>query len=160
MHICIVGIGNPWASDDGVGSEVVRRLQAEYGVGDQGAIKFMTLPQPGVELLDLMDHCDVLMLVDAVSSGAPPGTLHREEWRPGLLDSRGVERASSHGFGVREVLDLATALGRLPGQVILWGVEVASTEPGEGLSPAVAAAVPSVVARLRRELEGWPSASG
>jgi Ni,Fe-hydrogenase maturation factor len=46
-------------------------------------------------------------------------------------------------------------MGRLPSQVIFWGVEVASTAPGEGLSPAVAAALPIVVGRLRRELQTY-----
>ena len=152
MRLCVVGIGNRWASDDGVGPEVVRRLQDE--VPPDRPVTFATLPQADLALLELMDRCDRLILVDAVVSGAPPGTVHRERWRPGLLEGRGVERASSHGLGLREVLALAASLGRLPAQVGLWGVEIVSTAPGEGLSPAVAAALPAIVARLRRELEG------
>lgn len=148
MQICVVGVGNVYASDDGVGPEVVRRLHT-----DSDAVDFVTLRQAGVELLDLMDGCDVLFLVDAVSSGVPAGTVHRAEWRSDVLASRGVERASSHGLGVRETLDLAAALDRLPARVVLWGIEVASTEPKRGLSPAVADAVPAIVARLEHELE-------
>lgn len=149
MRVCVVGVGNVYASDDGVGPEIVKRLQT-----DSDAVEFVALRQAGVELLDLMDRCDVLFVVDAVSSGAPAGTVHREEWTADTLASRGVERASSHGLGVREMLDLAAALDRLPARVILWGVEMASTEPKKGLSPAVADAVPAIVARIEHELEG------
>lgn len=159
-RLCVVGVGNPFASDDGVGPEVVRRLAAEYQSGsgrgvarDAPPVMFVTLEQAGVELIDLMDRCDALILIDAVSSGAPPGAIHREEWRPGALDSRGIERASSHGLGVREILSLANAMERLPARVVLWGIELASTEPGEGFSPAVAAALPSLVTHLQRELK-------
>jgi hydrogenase maturation protease len=156
VHIYVVGLGNPWASDDGAGLEVVHRLQTEWlaaGRNPEATVTFVTLPQAGLELMDFVDRGDVLILVDAVFSHAPPGTIQHEVWRAGLLAPRGTERASSHGFGIQEVLGLAAAMGRLPSQVIFWGVEVASTAPGEGLSPAVAAALPIVVGRLRRELQ-------
>ena len=175
MQIYVVGIGNTWASDDAIGPKVVRQLQAKYPVSSPATghhhengstltggaqapptpkeVTFVTLSQPAVELIDLMQACDILVLVDAVSSGAPPGAIHRQEWRPGLLDSRGVERASSHGLGVRELLDLAAKLNQLPNRVILWGIEAASTEPGPEISAAVAKAVPNLVDQLGQEVE-------
>lgn len=163
MCVCVVGIGNRWAGDDGVGLEAVRRLEAAWapaGAGRDGEVAFLTLPHAGVELIEVMGRCDLLILVDAVSSGATPGTVHSEVWRPDRLAARGTERASSHGLGVREALGLAAALGKLPPRVILWGIEVASTAPGEGLSPAVAATLPIVVAGLCRELETQRPAGG
>jgi len=153
QHVCVVGVGNSHASDDGIGPEIVRRLRSDFAASSD-TVEFVTLRQAGTDLLDVMDGCDALILVDAVSSGAPAGTIHREEWQPEVLDARGIERASSHGLGVREMLELAAALNRLPARVILWGVEIASTQPEEGLTPAVAEAVPAVVAGLHRELEG------
>jgi hydrogenase maturation protease len=161
MRIYVVGIGNAWASDDGLGPEIVRRLQAEYRMDEQGygairpapAVTFVVLPQAGVELIDLMERCEVLILVDAMAGGLPPGAVYREEWQPGLLASRGMEWASSHGLGLREVLNLAATLGKLPSRVILWGLEIASTTSGHGLSAPVASAVPGIVEQLKRELE-------
>jgi hydrogenase maturation protease len=152
----VIGVGNPWAGDDGVGPEAVRRLQAEWPGSDQAPAQFLTVRQPDLALLDLFGPDGVVIIVDAVVSGASPGTLHRVEWHAGLLAAKGVERASSHGFGVRELLEMAAALGKLPARVILWGVEAASTAPEEGLSPGVAAALPSLVEELRREVAKWP----
>lgn len=156
MKTCIIGIGNSWATDDGIGREVIQQLQEKYASKSPvppNTILFGTFLQPSVELINLMGQCDTLILVDAVYSGAKPGTIHREVWRPGLLSSRGVERASSHGLSVKDVLELAATMGQLPEQIILWGVEVASTEPGQGLSPEVEAALPTVVDQLAQELE-------
>jgi hydrogenase maturation protease len=168
LRICVVGIGNAWASDDGIGPQIVDQLRSLYadippdawsknGRGDKlnvaPAVTFKTMPRPDVSLLDSLRGSDVLIVVDAVVGNTPPGTVHRQIWQPGLLDSRGVERASSHGFGVREVLNLAEMLGQLPTQVILWGIEVASTEPGRNLSANVEAALPNIVDQLLNELQ-------
>lgn len=153
MRVLVAGIGNPWASDDGVGPEVVRRVQARW-TDWPGApvVAFLALSQPDVALLDALAGCDGLVVVDAIFSGAVPGALTRISWQPGALASRGVERASSHGFGVGELLELAARLGRAPVHVELWGVEAASTAPGEGLSPAVAARVDDIAEQLLHDL--------
>ncbi len=153
MRICVIGLGNDWASDDGVGPEVVRRLRTRAQKPGQALpIEFIILPQADPSLLDVFDRCDIAILVDAVVSGASPGTVYCEEWQPGALASRGIERTSSHGLGVRELLDLAAALDRLPRRVLLWGIEVVSTEPGRELSDPVAAQVPALVERLYDQL--------
>ncbi len=147
MTTLILGIGNEWASDDGVGPEVVRRLQGRWKQGGRESaekVEFSILAQPDLSLLDRIAGCAYLIVVDAVVAGQPPGTLHREMWEPGVLAARGVQRASSHGFGVRELLEMAAVMGKLPERVELWGIEIASTEPGQGLSPEVAGAVDGV----------------
>ena len=158
MQICVVGVGNSWASDDGVGPEAVRRLQVGFpGQARNGRnradVAFFTLSQPAVELIDILAACDILIVIDAVANGSVPGTMYREVWQSGLIVSRGFERSSSHGLGVGEVLELAANLDLCPAQVILWGIEAGSTEPGNGLTPKVAAAMPKIVDNLREELK-------
>ena len=111
------------------------------------------MARPDLSLLDMMAHCQRLIIVDAVMSRAAPGTLHRREWRADAVESRGVERASSHGFGVGELLSMAAALDRLPPRVELWGIEIASTASGPGLTPAVERGVANAAAALQEELE-------
>ena len=112
----------------------------------------MTFSQPDLALIEAMEGCHKVVFVDAVVSGAPPGTLHILEWQPGVMLPRGMERVSSHGFGLREVLELAMTLDSLPEQVLICGIEVASTEPGMGLTPEVATAVPEAVDAIIRLL--------
>ncbi|HEY80034.1 MAG TPA: hydrogenase maturation protease [Caldilineae bacterium] len=154
FSLLILGIGNAWASDDGVGPEVVRRVQAWWNGLERnatGEVGFVIMAQPDLSLIDLMADCDQLIIVDGVMSGAKPGTWHRQVWRAGMLGEKGLARASSHGFGVKELLEMAEALGTLPARVELWGIEIALIAPGQGLSPEVAGAVDDVV----RALEAW-----
>ena len=152
----VLGIGNEWATDDGVGPQVVRRVQQSWAVRGRNATRevgFVVMARPDLSLLEHLTGVHRLIVVDAVVSGAAPGTLHRQVWRPGATESRGVERASSHGFGVAELLQMAAALGKLPRLVELWGIEIASTEPGAGLTPTVARAADEIAAQLRGTLE-------
>jgi hydrogenase maturation protease len=76
--------------------------------------------------------------------------MHR--WPAGQLE-RGWT-ASSHGLGIPDALDLGRALDRCPRRVLLFGVEAADLSPGAGLSRAVAASLPVVVAAIATELRG------
>lgn len=155
MNTLVLGIGNEWASDDGVGPEVVRRLQGRWQEQDRDskqAVEFSIIAQPDLSLLDQIVGYANLVIVDAVVSDSPPGTIHRQTWEPGMLAARGVQRASSHGFGVRELLEMASVMGKLPERVELWGIEIASTEPGQGLSPEVKKEVDRVVVALEEWL--------
>lgn len=158
MRICVVGIGNSWASDDGIGPAVVERLRTKYiedaaASGTTATVIFKTLPHPDLSLLDCLQTCHTLVVVDAVKSGAPPGTVHSHVWYPGLVKSRGVEQVSQHGLGVNDMLQLAAQFNQLPELVILWGIEVACTEPGQAVSAPVAHAFPAVVKGLYTELQ-------
>jgi hydrogenase maturation protease len=156
MRLTVIGIGNPWASDDGVGPKAIEQLEAACIAGYPDSttqVAFITARHADIGLLDVLASSERVILVDALFSGAPPGTIYCEEWQPDLLNSRGIERASSHGMGVKELLELAAALGKLPGQVQLWGIEVESTEPGNVLSPKIGSALPVLIEQLGRAVE-------
>ena len=101
-------------------------------------------------LLDAWQDADLALIVDAVSSGGEPGTVHRFDASERGVPS-GVFRGSTHAFGVGEAIELARALGRLPRRVLVYGVEGKEFAAGEGLSHSVAAAIDPLVAELVEE---------
>jgi hydrogenase maturation protease len=112
-------------------------------------------------LLDLWDGLDTVVVVDALRSGAPPGTLHRVDVGDGPLP-RELRLASTHALGIADALELGRALGRAPRRVVVLGVEGASFGMGEELSPEVARAMGTLVSSVLRELghEEVPCTSG
>ena len=106
------------------------------------------MPQAGVALLEIFSETDMLLVVDAVVSGSPPGTLHLVPMPWPGIESRGLSALSGHGWGLKEVLDLARALGRPIPRLMLLGIEVASVASGTTLSPAVEQAVALAVERF------------
>ena len=57
-------------------------------------------------------------------------------------------RSSTHAFGVADAVELARALGRLPGRLDVYAIEGASFAAGDRLSPAVERAVAELAAEL------------
>jgi hydrogenase maturation protease len=148
----VICVGNAFRGDDSAGLEVAKLLQ---GTLPEGAEVLERESEP-TALMDAWERAEAVWLVDAVSSGAPSGTVHRinagEEELPA-----GLFRASTHAFGLAEAVELARALGRLPGHTVVFGIEGARFEAGDELSPEVAAAVPGVAESVREEVAACTS---
>ncbi|HZQ16566.1 MAG TPA: hydrogenase maturation protease [Gaiellaceae bacterium] len=143
----VIGVGNRWRRDDAVGLEVAARVRAAAPDG----VEVLEREGEPVALLDAFDGADAVVLVDAVSSGAPPGTLHRLDAVASALPGE-LFRRSTHHLGVPEAVELGRALGRLPSAVVVIGVEGGSWDAGEALSPPVAAAVGAAVDAVLEEV--------
>jgi len=133
----VIGLGNDWRSDDGVGLEVARRLGGRVLDGEP------------LELVEALDGEGEVAVVDAVSAGAPPGTVYVFEVGRVPLPARLFGAASTHALGLAEAIELARSLGRLPPRVLVYGIEGASFEFGKGLSPAVEDAAERVAKEVR-----------
>jgi hypothetical protein len=84
---------------------------------------------------------------------AEPGTLHRVDAGAGPVPASVFRSSSTHAFGVGEAVELARALGTLPGRLALYGIEGAEFVAGEGLSAEVQAAVEPAAQAVLEELE-------
>lgn len=145
--LLVVGCGNPLGGDDGAGVEVVQRLiEAPQPTGCQ----LCRLPSDGVDLLEMFAAADLILFVDAVTSGLPPGTLHLVPLPSPEVGVRAIGSLSTHGWGLQETLELARALGWPIPRVILLGVEIAQVTPGARRSPAVERALALIVQRFSR----------
>jgi hydrogenase maturation protease len=140
-------VGNGYCGDDAVGLMVAQRLQEE----PLDHVTVVSTAGEGTTLLTLWQDTDAVVLVDAVCTGTRPGTLQRFVVGPRPLPAM-FSRVSTHAFGVAEAIELARILRQLPPVLVVYGVEGATFEAGAGLSAAVAAAVPQVVAQVRQEL--------
>lgn len=145
MRTVVLGVGNAYRGDDGVGPVVAARVRDL-----SSDLEVVTCEQEPTRLLDAWDGADLALVVDAVSSGVAPGTVHRFDATEVPVPTS-VFRGSTHALGVGEVIELGRALGRLPGRVLLYGVEGERFGAGEGLSPAVAAVVGTLTAELLEE---------
>ena len=140
-------MGNPWRCDDAAGLEVARLLEGTL----PPAVELLEREGEPTALIDAWEGATVLWLVDAVSSGAAPGTLHRLDASSDELPTD-LFRRSTHHVGVAEAVELARVLGRLPGRTVVFGIEGGSFEIGDQLTPAVAAAIESTADAVRAEV--------
>jgi len=116
----ILCLGNEIVCDDGVGVRVGRVLSA-MDLPDGVVVEFsMGL---GFELVDTLRAGEQLVLVDAMQTGAAPGTCR-------VMEVDEVEQMATtpyccHGMGLSEILQLARRMApeRMPRRMVIVGVE-------------------------------------
>lgn len=141
----IIGVGSP-SGDDWLGWELAERLRASEALAAWADRVSVSLhDRPGAALLQVWSGSDLVILLDAVRSGAEPGTVHRFN----AAELSAAPRAlSTHGFGVADAVMLAAALDSLPGALFFYGIEADLANDSMGLSDAVHAALPGVVSEI------------
>jgi hydrogenase maturation protease len=149
MKRVLIGVGNAYRGDDGVGLIVAERVRALA----PREVDVTLCEQEASRVMDAFEGADAAVIVDAVASGGTPGELHRFDAASAAVPAR-VFGSSTHAFGVGEAIELARALGKLPTAVVVIGVEGREFSAGERLSAAVEAAVPHAAEAVLRELRG------
>jgi hydrogenase maturation protease len=144
----VAGVGNVFQRDDAFGVEVVRLL-AERPTTPGVQIRDFGIR--GVHLAyDLLDGCDLFVLVDAAARGAEPGTVTVLEVEPKGAPANGgdpfaVPIIDAHSLAPDDIFALLASLGGRPGRSLVVACEPADTGSGMGLSEPVRAALPHAV---------------
>jgi len=154
MRVLVAGVGNIFLTDDGFGSEVVRRMAGEQL---PAGVEMVDFGIRGVHLAyQLLDGYDVLVVVDAAPRGHEPGTVSLLEVDPAdVADSaRAVSDGEAplvdaHGLEPAAILSMLGSLGGTVARVVVVACEPASVEEGIGLTEPVQAAVPRAIEMVR-----------
>jgi len=147
----VLGIGNLIMSDDGVGVRVIHLLRKRYQFPD--AVTVLDGGTLGLDLLHYLDGVRRLLVVDAVKTGGPPGTLVRLTGEEINIAFR--TKLSPHQMGLQYLLLVAELQGFAPAEMVLLGVQPGEIGMGVELTPEVAAQVETLVDGVLRELAGW-----
>jgi hydrogenase maturation protease len=145
-RVLIIGIGNPYRSDDAAGVLAARRLK-DAGL-DSSTV--MEHSGEGASLMEAWKGRAAVILIDAVSSGSPPGTIHRLEPPRQPLPAR-MFQSSTHAFSLPQAIEMARALNELPPRLIVFGIEGRNFQAGTALSPEVSGALPELARRVLEE---------
>jgi hydrogenase maturation protease len=144
--LCVIGIGNVLAGDDGVGIALAEAL-ADAGLPAGAGVRHAA-GDPLAFVEELAAGRRVLLL-DACRFGGAPGAttwlrLDDPQW-PAM-----AAPLSLHGFDLPAVFRLARVLGLPLDRAWLMGVEPSGALEGQGLSPLLAAALPTLAQDARR----------
>ena len=153
--ILVIGLGNPLRGDDGIGPRVVEELIRR---GLPEGVTALDGGTGGLDLLQVLEGWERVVVIDAADVGRErgreilPGQFVRFTPDQAWL-AQAADRFSLHYAGLSEVLALANALGRALPRMVIFGVQPAEVGWGEGLSPAVEAALPSLTDAVLEEIE-------
>ncbi len=137
MDRIVIGVGNRDRGDDGAGVAVAERVTG---------VTTHTVGAGSMDLYELWTDTDSVIVVDAMQSGAPPGTIR--SFDVSAIALPGEAFSSTHSFGPAAGIEIARALGRLPARIEVIGIEAGDLSQGAELSPEVAEAVRSLSEEL------------
>lgn len=140
----VLGLGNILLQDEGVGVRVVEKLQRQFRIAE--AVEVLDGGTAGMALLDSIRNHDHLIVIDAVRTGQPPGTVITltGEAVPAFFQSR----VSPHHLGLADVLAALELTGERPADVTVIGVEPKDLNTGLELSDIVSMRVDTLVGRV------------
>lgn len=145
----VIGLGSDLRGDDAAGLEVARLLRGTL----PPSVAVVESSGDPAALVEAWSGAALAIVVDAVASGAPPGTVHRPVHRPvRSLPRAGWRCAGSHSLGLADAVELGRALGRLPDELVVAGIEGGDFTPGAPMTPPVLAAVRRTADELRERL--------
>lgn len=119
LKTVLIGIGNEFRGDDGLGILVARNLRPHL----EPQVPIIESDGDVTELLELFKMNDRVFIVDALQSlEFPPGTLVElnaveSELPPGLSGT------STHAFGLEQAIELAKNLSSLPAEIVVFAIE-------------------------------------
>lgn len=154
MTVTVVGVGNEFRRDDGVGPAVAQAIQRTHPAG----VCVLIENGEASALLDAWADSELVIIVDAVAGTpsavrpAQPGTVRRiTNWS----SENSGKLSNSHGLGITDALVLAVAMDRAPRHVVIYTIEAYDTGYGVGLSRPVAASVAAVVSAIDEEIANY-----
>lgn len=150
--VLILGIGNTLLSDEGIGVQLVNRMQQQ--IGKIAGVEYLDGGTLSFTLAEPIARADGLIVADAARMGEKPGTLqvfHNQQMDSYLKGNR----ASVHEVSLGDLIDIARLSDTLPDQRCLVGIEPENLDWGETLSEAVEPAMEKGISEIVSILKTW-----
>jgi len=145
----VVGLGNNYRKDDGVGLYVAEKIRSM----NLDNIEVADNIGESTSLIKVWSNAGKVFVVDAVISTEREGTTHRFDALKEKIPGEIFNSYSTHSFSLLESIELAKTLGELPDSLIIYGIEGKDFSSGIGLSSKVIKAADEVIDMLVNEIQ-------
>ncbi len=145
--VIVIGIGNPNFKDDGVGLRVVEELEKK---GIKDTVKYLNID---LKVIDSMRGYKKAIIVDAMKTGAEPGTIVEFN---GRTTWKNVYASGTHSMSIFEVIRIGYEVfpEEMPDEVKIIGIEGEEVlSLGMELTPSVEKVIPEVVEKILNEMQ-------
>jgi hydrogenase maturation protease len=147
----VIGLGNPLMGDDGLGLAALAALRAAWELAPD--VELVDGGTWGMNLLPVIEDAQRVILLDAIDTGAAPGT-------PVVVERARLPRylatkISPHQVDLRDVLALAELRGTLPDRTVAIGLQPERVALSTELSDVVRCRLGDLVRAAVEQLTQW-----
>jgi hydrogenase maturation protease len=146
--VLLIGIGNEYRSDDGIGLGIARKICERH----LSSVNVKEESGEGATLMEAWQGYETVILVDAISSGAKPGTILKIDASKEIGSAK-FFHYSTHAFSVTEAIELARAMKTLPPKLFVYGIEGVNFNAGVDISHVVQESAKQVVDQILKDIE-------
>ncbi|MGD1046493.1 MAG: hydrogenase maturation protease [Bacteroidota bacterium] len=148
--VLLIGIGNEYRSDDGIGLLIAKEIRKKQ-------IPSVTVKEEsgeGAALMEAWQGFQNVFIVDAVSSGAMPGTVFRIDANKETVPKK-FFHYSTHAFSVSETIELARAMNVLPPKVVIYGIEGNNFAAGTTISLLIQQTAHKIIDQIVTDMQSF-----
>ena len=149
--VTVLGLGNILMGDEGAGVRALDALRERYEFPE--SVRFLDGGTLGLDLIFYLEGTEKLLVIDAVVSGAAPGTIK-------ILDGPEIPsvlagKFSVHQIGLQDLFFALDIMEKRPSHSCLVGIEPKVIDLSLELSPEIEDALPGLADAVVGRLDGW-----
>lgn len=146
--IKIIGFGNKYRSDDGVGIRVIEELEKLDFFED---IEIIDGGTSGTDLIFLVKDCRKVIIIDAVDTGQNIGDVVNIKVNDiKEFIKRDYKSLSLHDLNLADIFSLLKAL-KINADISIIGVRPKNIDFGDKLSPEIEEKIPEIISIIKKE---------
>jgi hydrogenase maturation protease len=150
----IIGFGNKYLSDDGIGPIIIEKLEKSSYLEDR-AIEIIDLGTSGSDLIFQIKECPRIIIIDALDADQDPGKVIKiKEKDIEKFCNEGFLSLSLHDLNLADILKLVRAM-KLKTDITIIGIKPVNIEFGEGLSPEIQKKIPEIISLVEKTIEEY-----
>lgn len=150
VRIVVLGLGNLMRTDDALGMLALEHLRGDARI--PASVTLVDGGTLGLDLLHPLDGATHLLALDAIETGAAPGTLLR--FAGEAIADLPVAK-SVHLLGFSDLIGAMRLTGSAPARIVVLGIEPEKIEWGTALTPCVEAALPELIEAAVSQVRQW-----
>jgi len=147
--VVVLGLGNCLLSDEGIGGQVVERLNT-CGV-QYPQVEFIDAGTGGMAVLHHISGRRKAVIIDCARMAGKPGDI-KKFTRTDVKSVKKLTHYCLHEVDVLRIIDLCEQLGQCPEEIVIFGIQPAGTAPGRKLSDTLTSRMDDYVAAVAAEL--------
>lgn len=149
--IKIIGFGNIYMGDDGVGIRVIEKIKEQGIFADYDNIEVIDGGTSGVDLIFFLQNADKVIIIDAVDAGQEIGEI--VTFNIGEItnyNNKIIKSFSLHDIGLKEIFELIKVL-KIEKDLKIIGINPKELDYSEKLSSQIENKIPQIISIIKKE---------
>ena len=151
--IKIIGFGNIFMGDDGIGVRVIEELQQQQIFKDNENIELIDGGTSGIDLVFMLQNAAKVIIIDAVDAGQKVAQIvvfspyEIAEFKKKIFKSY-----SLHDIDLAEAFELVKTLN-LPADIKIIGIKPKKIGYSDKLSPEIENSIQAIISKVKEEVD-------